>query len=264
MCRRPSLSPQQGLRMADILRQNSELRKDRIWNYSIPAWYAILPSGERFMTCPKAGPCAQFCYARSGAYRFSNVLKAHTANLTRYLDNREEWIGAIIAELQRRKFRPNGEPRSLPIEDDDWLRAWADAGGAAVRIHDSGDFFSEQYLRDWLEIAQAVPDVLFYAYTKEIEMFRSVPEADQIANFRYLFSTGGQTDHLIDPERDRHADVFPSLEATLAAGYQSQDENDLLAVALPTPKIGITANNIRHFNKRMNGRRFSELRPRRP
>jgi len=248
--------------MSDMLRQNSELRKDRIWNYSIPAWYVMLPSGERFMTCPNAGPCAQFCYARSGTYRFSNVLASHTANLTRYLDDSREWIEALVQELQKRKFRPNGNARDLPMENDSWLQEWASKGGAAVRIHDSGDFFDEQYVRDWLEIANKTPDVLFYAYTKEVSLFRSIPEVDTTANFRYLFSTGGLQDHLINPDNDRHADVFPTLQAIEDAGYSSQDENDLLAISLPTPRVGITANNIKHFNKKMNGRRFSELRPR--
>lgn len=248
--------------MTDILRQNSELRKDRIWNYSIPAWYVVLDDGQRFMTCPNAGVCAQFCYARSGTYRFSNVLASHTANLTRYLDDRREWIEAIVAELGKRKFRPNLVARDLPIEGDGWLAEWAMIGGAAVRIHDSGDFFSEQYVRDWLEIANRTPDVLFYAYTKEVTMFRSIHEVDTTPNFRYLFSTGGLQDHLIDTDNDRHADVFPTLQAIEQAGYESQDENDLLAIALPTVRVGITANNIRHFNKKMNGRRFSELRPR--
>ena len=248
--------------MSDLLRQNSELRKDRIWNYSIPAWFVVLPDGTRFKTCPNAGACAQFCYARSGTYRFSNVLASHTASLTRYLDDRREWVEALVQELQKRKFRPNGVARDLPIEGDEWLQAWARNGGAAVRIHDSGDFFSAEYLRDWLEIANRTPDVLFYAYTKEVTMFRSVPEVNTTANFRYLFSTGGLEDHLIDEDNDRHADVFPTLQAIEEAGYVSQDENDLLAVALPTVRVGITANNIRHFNKKMKGRRFSELRPR--
>jgi hypothetical protein len=191
---------------------------------------------------------------------FSPVLTSHTANLTRYLDDRSEWIEAIVAELQRKKFRPNGQPRDLPIEDDSWLSQWAEAGGAAVRIHDAGDFFSEQYVRDWLEIAERSPDVLFYAYTKEVTMFRSIREVDAVPNFRYLFSTGGLQDDLIDPLMDRHADVFPTADAIDEADYVSQDENDLLAVALPTTRIGIPANNIPHFNKKLNGRRFSELR----
>lgn len=248
--------------MTDLLRQNSELRPHRIWNYSIPAWYVTLPDGSRFMTCPHAGPCAQFCYARAGAYRFSNVLEAHTRNLLEYLDDPEAWKDRLVEELGRKKFRQTGHPRDLPVEGDHWLEAWARYGGAAVRIHDSGDFFSEPYLRDWLEVARRVPDVLFYAYTKEISLFRSVPEVDEVSNFRYLFSTGGLEDALIDADRDRHADVFPSLESMIEAGYESQDESDLLSISLGTTRVGITANNIRHFNRKLDGRRFSELRKR--
>lgn len=247
--------------MGDLLRQNSELRRDRIWNFSIPAWFAMLPDGSRFMTCPNAGPCAQVCYARNGTYRFPNVLAAHTRNLMLYLDSPNEWRTIMLAELQRKKFRPTGVPRDLPHSDDTWLVQWAHSGGAAVRIHDAGDFFSQQYLVDWLAIAEQTPDVLFYAYTKEVAMFRATPQVDSTPNFRYLFSTGGLQDHLIDTTHDRHADVFPTLEAMQANNYQSQDASDLLAVALPTPRIGITANNIPHFVKRMRGRRFSELRP---
>jgi hypothetical protein len=246
--------------MSDLLRQNSELRKDRIWNYSIPAWHVTLPNGKRFMTCPNAGACAQVCYARANTFMFAPVLKSHTDNLMRYLTDRREWIEAIVKELKRPKFRPNGVDRNLPIQNDEWLERWSKSGGAAVRIHDAGDFFSEQYLRDWLQIADRTQDVLFYAYTKEIKMFRSTPQVDETINFRFLFSTGGLQDDLINVDTDRHADVFASREAMQRANYFSQDDNDLLAIALPTTKVGITANNIPHFNKKINGRRFSELR----
>jgi hypothetical protein len=35
-----------------------------------------------------------------------------------------------------------------------------------VRIHDSGDFFSDEYTQAWLRVMRARPTVLFYAYTK--------------------------------------------------------------------------------------------------
>jgi len=53
--------------------------------------------------------------------------------------------------------------------------------------------------------------------------------------------------------------VFPDEQAITEAGYTSQDANDLLAILLKTNFVGIPANNIKHFNKRMAGRRFSEL-----
>ena len=244
-----------------MLKQNSELRPHRIWNWTLPAWYATLSDGKRFMTCPSAGICAQFCYARNGTYMFKNVLSAHKKNLEHVLQNPDGWKALIVKELQSKRFRPTGVQRELPIAIemvDPLLHDWVKNGGAAVRIHDSGDFFADWYYELWIEIATLVPDVLFYAYTKEVEMTRgrAFPR-----NFRVLFSTGGTQDKLIDPEIDRHADVFPNAEAIAAAGYESQDASDLLAILLPTTKIGISANRIPHFNKRLAGRRFSEAVP---
>jgi hypothetical protein len=79
------------------------------------------------------------------------------------------------------------------------------------------------------------------------------------ANFRYLYSMGGKEDHLVDKDKDRHADVFPDDAAILDAGYMNQEASDLLAITLPTTRIGIPANNIKHFNKKMQRRTFGEL-----
>ena len=70
---------------------------------------------------------------------------------------------------------------------------------------------------------------------------------------------GGKEDHLIDKENDRHAEVFPDDAAILDAGYMNQDASDLLAITLPTNKIGIPQNNISQFRKRLAGRTFGEL-----
>jgi len=242
-----------------LLTQNSELRPDGIWNYAIPAWYVTLPDRGRVMTCPNAGACAQVCYARNGTYRFSNVLEAHTRNLTRYLDDPGQWLSDLHGELAQPKFRPTGIARAVPAGLDPVLQRWADRGGVAIRIHDSGDFFSEAYLRDWLLTATLFSDVLFYAYTKEVSLLKGIPAEDIPGNFRYLFSTGGLEDHLIDPDVDRHADVFPDDDALRLAGYESQEASDLLAILLRTTRIGIPANNIPHFNKKLAGRRFSEM-----
>ena len=247
-----------------LLRSNRELSKDRIWNWTLPAWRIVLPDGRKFNTCPNAGPCAQYCYARNGTYLFRNVREAHIRNLMFVLDE-PRWMDLMVEELSARKFRPTGNARVLPdgcqVVDDEWMRNWLSVGGAAVRVHDSGDFFNEAYLDGWLEVAERVPDVLFYAYTKEVSLFQGLKNPP--VNFRWLYSLGGLEDHLIDLSTERHADVFPTPEAIVAAGYESQDANDLLCILLDTPKVGITANAIRHFNKRMDGRRFSELHPHR-
>lgn len=164
------------------------------------------------------------------------------------------------AELSHKRFLPKGEPRQIPgLDSLDHLspriRSWIEYGGQAVRIHDSGDFFSRDYLQGWIRLAERFPEILFYAYTKEVAMLE---DATLPANFLICYSMGGRQDHLIDPETMRHADVFPDLDAIEAAGYMSQHASDLLCVLLPTTKIGIPQNNIPHFKKRLDGRTFSQ------
>jgi hypothetical protein len=213
---------------------NRELKADGIFTWSLPALAAKLSTGKNMLVCPSAGVCANLCYARSGTYNFSNVKAAHTRNLELILDNPTEWKDRLNEELKGKRYQ----------------------GGKSVRIHDSGDFFSSHYFESWLQIATENPHVFFYAYTKEVEMVKryQLPE-----NFVIIFSMGGTQDHLVDKENDRHADVFPSMEALLEAGYTDQEESDLLAATLPTNKIGIVVNNIKHLVKRQGQESFGSL-----
>lgn len=243
-----------------LLRSNSELRADRIWNWTLPAYAVRLTDGRTLNVCPNAGACAKFCYALNGTFMFRNVRGAHERNLVMVLDHLDEWRAQMSAELEHKRFRPSGVERlaGYDLRLDTWAEDWRVNGGAAIRIHDSGDFFSREYLEAWIQIAREHPDVLFYAYTKEVAMLREYTETAPV-NFRWVYSTGGKQDHLIDLENDRHADVFTDMTEMAAKGYTSQEDNDLLCILLPTNKIGVPANNIRHFNKQMAGRSFSTL-----
>lgn len=236
---------------------NSELRADGIFTWSIPALATKLSNGSNFLTCPNAGSCASLCYARNGTYQFRNVKTKHTANLERILNDPDLWMRDMVEELNKKKYRPTGIAREIsvdPIDED--LRAWIRVGGKAVRIHDSGDFFSRDYYERWRFIANCHPDVMFYAYTKEVSMAKML---QSMPNLRIIFSMGGKEDHLIDKENDRHAEVFPTIEALNDAGYMDQEDSDLLAFLLPTTKIGIVANNIPHFKKKQGSKTFGEL-----
>jgi hypothetical protein len=242
-----------------LLTQNSELRKVGVWNWTLPAHTLKLTDGSWFNTCPNAGACGRVCYAKMGTYLFSNVRRRHLQNLEYVLNHPHSWYSAMIEELKHKRFRPTGKPHDLPHDSEDtWLKGWVEHGGKAVRIHDAGDFFNEDYFKEWCFIACKAPYVLFYAYTKEISMMlkylHGMPK-----NFRVVMSYGGKEDHLIDRELHRHADVFPTKEALEAAGYFDQSDNDLLAVVAPTNKIGIVANNLPVANKRFAGRTMSEL-----
>ena len=213
---------------------NAELAKSGIYTWSLPALSAQV-GGKMVQTCPNAGICANLCYARSGTYRFSNVLAAHTVKLQMLLDDLTGWQERITTELQAKRYR----------------------GGKTVRIHDSGDFFSRDYFQAWVDIAISTPDVFFYAYTKEVEMVKSFGPLP--SNLVIIFSMGGKQDKLVNKDIDRHADVFPTLEALLDAGYTDQEEDDLLAATMPSNKVGIVVNNIPHLKKKQGIATFSSL-----
>lgn len=238
------------------------MRKDRVWNWTIPAWVARLEDGRAVNVCPSAGACVKVCYARNGTFNFPQVKAAHTRNLTRVVDDLNGWTTDMLTELAKKKYRPKGEPR-LPNLDRGHLAPEVaqilDQGGAAVRIHDSGDFFSDEYLLAWLTIAALTPDVLFYAYSKEVSRFRRVAQGAAPVNFLWVYSLGGKEDHLLDLDVDRHADVFPTVDAIERAGYYDQHDNDLLCVLAPSHRIGVRANNIPAFKKRMDGHTFGQM-----
>ncbi|ANZ36483.1 hypothetical protein BBK82_10800 [Lentzea guizhouensis] len=217
-----------------MITQNSGLRRHGIFNYSIPALAAKLADGRNVLTCPSAGVCANVCYARTGTYQFPQVKAKHARNLARYLDDPRQWRHDLVTELAAPKYR-NGK----------------------LRVHDSGDYFSDDYVTDWMTVARAVPDVLVYSYTKEISRFKRLVEPDPPENFAWVYSYGGKEDHLINPATDRMADVFPSEEAITAAGWHTNAGSDLDAVLGPSP-VGMAQNRIPHLRKAIGQRTFRE------
>lgn len=222
-----------------LLTQNSLLRPDGVFNWTLPAWAQKLRDGRKFNVCPNAGICAKLCYARQGNYMFPEVRAAHEYNLILVLDYLPAWEQRMRRELQDRRYR-----------------------GRHVRVHDSGDFFSDAYLEAWLRIIRATPWVTFYAYTKEVSRFKRLVETDPPANFQWIYSMGGKEDHLIDREKDRHADVFPNREAAEAAGYDAKVASDLFAIYSPN-HVGLIANKIPLLRRKQGDATFAQLQERR-
>ena len=213
---------------------NRNLARHRIWTWTLPALAARLPDGRTVRTCEGAGACARLCFARVGSYQFPAVKARHIRNLQYIVDDLDGWELAMSRELSHQRFR-----------------------GAAVRVHDSGDFFSDEYLCAWLRVMAATPGTRFYAYTKELPRFRRLVEPKAPSNFAWVYSLGGIHDAALRAG-DRVADVFPEESDIAAARYNSQAECDLLAVDGPAP-VGMSANALPHL-KRLQGRRtFGQL-----
>ena len=128
-----------------LLTQNSDLRRIGVFNWTLPAFLIEMPDGSHFNVCAQAGVCAQLCYARVGTYRFKNVRAAHIRNLLLCRDTPEEFERRMTEELSHKRYA------------DKW-----------IRLHDSGDFFSDEYVLTWMRIMRNSPGVRFYCYTKEI------------------------------------------------------------------------------------------------
>lgn len=92
-------------------------------------------------------------------------------------------------------------------------------GLTMVRVHVSGDFFSERYFLAWLNVALNNPMVTFYGYTKAlphlVKYRKWIP-----GNFRFTASKGGTCDNLIGKHRLRHAEVVFSPEEARRKGLE--------------------------------------------
>jgi hypothetical protein len=187
-----------------MLTQNSKLKKTsklsglRVFNFGIPAQD----------TCLWAGECKKFCYASKGAYVWSNVKPAFERRLE--LTKLNTFPQLMIEEIKKKK-------------------------ASHVRIHDSGDFYSREYLHKWFKVMQSMNEVTFYAYSKSLPLFEgeTLPK-----NFVLIKSMGGKKDDMINMKRDRHAKIFDSIESLQKAGYVNASENDLFAIG-KNKKIGL-------------------------
>ena len=186
-----------------LLTQNAKLKKTsienkmRVLNFSLPAYKTI--TGKT--VCPFAKDCIKYCYAQKGNYRYPSVIKG--LNNRYELSKTDEFVPKMNATIILE--RPTH-----------------------VRIHDSGDFYSPQYLNKWVQIAKDNTNVIFYAYTKSIKFFINGLKLPK--NMKIIFSEGSKTDNLINTSKHRHARIFKSKELLNAAGYIDASDNDLKAI----------------------------------
>jgi len=184
-----------------LLTQNSKLKKTskelgvKVFNFGLPAYKS--QSGK--LICPMAKECVKFCYARKGAYIWSNVKPAFEKRYE--LSKTDKFVDAMNADIAKKK--------------PDY-----------VRVHDSGDYYSRAYLQKWIEIAIHNPNVKFYSYTNMVQLFK---ETDLPDNFDVIFSNSGKQIDLIDKQNDRFTDIFKSEEELNLAGFVNASKVDLFA-----------------------------------
>jgi len=131
------------------------------------------------------------CFSASQETQYPGVFKKRAQN-----------FATLRAAEQRAKGKGKREAIAKRIQDvlpDDAL---------VVRIHVSGDFFSQAYWLAWLHVARDNPHTTFYAYTKQLRLWVN---ADRIPkNLILTASRGGRWDNLIGIHNLREARVILS------------------------------------------------------
>ena len=169
---------------------------------------------NRINPCPGPGSCRAVGYAKAGTCLFHNVVAAKRANLDASLA--DTFAADMVAAIRRRRSYNT------------------------VRIHDAGDFYSQEYYNKWCAVARALPGHKFYAYTKALDLDLWTDKPD---NFQVVQSLGGVFDRIVDLNRS-HARIFSSHEAREAAGYVDGNVNDIPAIEGVT-RIGLVYHGIR-------------------
>ena len=188
-------------RPKQLLKQNEKMEHSDgstsvFFNVGLPALKGLAVNEETgdFVivdTCPGAGACQTYCYAMKGGYvQWKASSMAQTRVLNFLLNDPEGFKKMMSQELGKaeRKFAPGGTK-------------------VVVRWHDAGDFFSSEYLDVAYSIADAFPNIDFYAYTK----MSSVAQADRPSNFKMNFSQGAKRgeEKKIEFHKTKHSRVVP-------------------------------------------------------
>ena len=166
----------------------------KIVAFNLPPDSSFTVKGKKHNTCPGALHCRKDCYAKQGRFTMPAAMRVRRENLAASLS--PDFVALFLAALDASKAN-------------------------TVRVHDSGDFYSQDYLDAFFTIAKARPNVLFYAYTKSLHLNWSATPG----NFRITQSMGGRYDNDLDPDFP-HSRIFATHEEREAAGYVDGNIHD--------------------------------------
>jgi hypothetical protein len=91
------------------------------------------------------------------------------------------------------------------------------------RIHVGGDMYSLAYMASWIDVANARPNVIFYAYTKSIHHWQRLGELPP--NLEFTASKGGLFDHLIAQRKSATVVFHPDEAAQLGLEIDHDDSH---------------------------------------
>lgn len=201
---------------------NGKLRNRLIFN--LPAGYA----------CPNAGVCRTFADRKTGSIIDNPSFNGTTASEFRCFAAMAEVRPNVRdarwhnMDLIRQATVANGN-QALNIRDLIELSLACQKPKNLIRIHESGDFWHENYLKAWAMVASSRPKQKFYAYTKSLNMWLNLK--DQLPSNLYLTASyGGVLDDMITKFPDvfvRSSRVVYSEQEAEQLGLEIDHSDDL-------------------------------------
>ena len=186
----------------------------------------------------KPGPQAEImCYAAraQGQYPGANVQAFKNLDLLKKMKTKEKMANLIIKSM---------EYHGLTNTD-------------ILRIHEAGDFFSQDYLDAWIEVAKSMPQTLFYAYTVSLPYYmarkNSLPK-----NFKVIASMDKHNEKFIMDNGLRYSRVVGTEEEARALGLPidvddsiawSSDDSFALVIHGSQPKGSEAAETLKQNRK---------------
>jgi hypothetical protein len=210
-----------------ILGSNAKMSKSKAegaitYDLTLPALSGIVVDEEtgefvEITTCPGAGECQLYCYARKGGYVMFPASSMSAAQALNFLVNHpEDYMKMFDSEIKKTKGQADKHGIRL-----------------LVRIHDAGDFFSKDYYNLMMDVARENQDVKFYFYTKMGEL---ATDSSAPPNVVSQFSPGAKSREVKTVQVTRDAgkhvkdavtlpkDMFRELFVTDAKGKYVKDE----------------------------------------
>lgn len=179
-----------------------------VWTFSLPAGW----------TCPGAKECLCKANRETG-----KVTDGPDTKFRCFAASDERYTATRMARWHNFELLKGKSTEEMV----DLLHPNLPKAARIVRIHVSGDFFSQSYFDAWLQVARQNPETLFYAYTKSlkfwVERLDNIPE-----NMKLNASRGGLLDALIDKVGLKSAEVVLS-EGEADAKNLRIDHDDSLA-----------------------------------
>lgn len=233
--------------MIKFSQANTKLKK----LYNVPALAKWLKGNRKVYSfdllsgwaCPAASACKSKVVIENGKRK----IKDGSDMQFRCFSASQEVVYTNVYNLRKNNFDAIRSMNSID-EIANAIQSALPKNAGIVRIHVAGDFFMKSYFAAWVRIARSNPDVLFYAYTKQIPFLLELQSMGIPDNLVFTASYGGRHDDLISIHNLRTAIVVEneiqasSLELEVddddshAADPAKKDESFALVIHGVQPK----------------------------